>query len=375
MNAWIAVGAVNAWFFSVLVARKSPLIAADRVLAGLLASLGAIFAVVFVAREWAVDGLLLFLPYMNLFLGPLLLSYVAAMVNPAGEAPRSAPRWFLPFAIAMVYLSWLVLTRSDAELTAIFAERDFRRRSAVFNGFYLVDLISFPACLLASWIHLNRHRRRIAECYSDLTSIDYAWLRRLILALGILWAVIDLPLLGILFTDRMTGDTVLGLGFSLGTVLILYLAYFGIRQTAVYATTDPSIAIASPPESRYLHAGLDEEELGECRQKLLDHMEEHQPHLDRSLTLRELAGSVGLSEHNLSQVINVGLNQTFYEFVNGYRVKEFQRRATPEAVARHTLLDLAMNCGFNSKSSFNRIFKQQTGTTPSAWVKSRRAAP
>ena len=87
------------------------------------------------------------------------------------------------------------------------------------------------------------------------------------------------------------------------------------------------------------------------------------------LSLEGLAGQVGMTKHDLSQLINDQLNTNFFGFVNDYRIEAFKERLTQKEYEHYTLLGIALETGFNSKSSFNSIFKKAEGITPSAYKK------
>ncbi|GAB3121730.1 helix-turn-helix domain-containing protein [Novispirillum itersonii] len=91
------------------------------------------------------------------------------------------------------------------------------------------------------------------------------------------------------------------------------------------------------------------------------------PYLDPLLTLPRLALKTGTTANTLSAVLNQHLGVNFFDFVNGYRVDDAARLLL--ACPDRTVLDIAMEVGFNSKSTFNAAFKKHTGTTPSAWRK------
>jgi AraC-like DNA-binding protein len=95
------------------------------------------------------------------------------------------------------------------------------------------------------------------------------------------------------------------------------------------------------------------------------HMQEHQTYLDNQLTLTRLAGSVGISTHHLSEVLNQHEGKNFYQFVNEYRINYICERLKEDKEIK--ILDLAMNAGFSSKSTFNAVFKQFIQQTPSQY--------
>jgi AraC-like DNA-binding protein len=83
-----------------------------------------------------------------------------------------------------------------------------------------------------------------------------------------------------------------------------------------------------------------------------------------------VALAIGCTIHELSQVLNVQLNQNFPDFVNSYRVEEAKLRMQGSDAMKYTLTAIAMQCGFSAKSSFLRVFKKATNMTPSDYFKS-----
>jgi AraC-like DNA-binding protein len=97
-------------------------------------------------------------------------------------------------------------------------------------------------------------------------------------------------------------------------------------------------------------------------------METDAPWKDSELTLAQLADRLGTTPHKLSEVLNAQMRQTFYDFVNGYRVREVQRRIKAGDAKRLKMLALALDAGFASKSTFNDVFKKHTQLTPSGYA-------
>jgi AraC-like DNA-binding protein len=98
-------------------------------------------------------------------------------------------------------------------------------------------------------------------------------------------------------------------------------------------------------------------------------METEKIFTEPELKLNELADYLKISAHNLSQIINDSFNQSFIDYVNSYRVKEFQNRVQQPDSEKFTMLSLAHEVGFNSKSAFNAAFKKHTGQTPTEFKK------
>ena len=94
-------------------------------------------------------------------------------------------------------------------------------------------------------------------------------------------------------------------------------------------------------------------------------MRDETPYLDPELTLPALAQRLGTNASILSAVINNAFGRNFNDFVNGYRVEAVKKMLQDPANSHYSLLGIGLACGFNSKSTFNRVFKKMTGSAPS----------
>ena len=101
-----------------------------------------------------------------------------------------------------------------------------------------------------------------------------------------------------------------------------------------------------------------------------EYMKQQKPFLNGKLTIRQLADGLDISVNHISQAINENLHMNFFDYVNAFRVEEVKRRIKDPKYAHLSILGIALDCGFNSKSSFNHIFKKVTGSTPSQYKQS-----
>lgn len=238
---------------------------------------------------------------------------------------------------------------------------------------------------------LRRYRRWLPDNFSDLSQLRLQWLRVLLLVLGLvsvqwLLEVVLREFFDLYYTyDYST--------WLLGGVVLL-LGIVGLRQADMRAvhfapieapekapqlvgaaapaelepvgglfssSIDTKTAVSVVPAARPA-AAVDAAVLARLRRAL----EEEKLYLNPTLTLAELSAHTGLAPRLISFTVNNGFGQSFNDVVNGYRVEAVKRRlANPADVARLTLLGIAFECGFNSKTTFNRIFKQFTGVAPS----------
>ena len=115
--------------------------------------------------------------------------------------------------------------------------------------------------------------------------------------------------------------------------------------------------------------GLSSENAKLITPKVLEFMKSEKPYLDSELSIVKLAGLLNIPHHHLSQVINEQLGKNFFEFINEYRVEEVKQLMAKNKDRKFTLLSIAHDGGFNSKSSFNSTFKKYTNNTPKEYMK------
>ncbi|MEM6723718.1 MAG: helix-turn-helix domain-containing protein [Bacteroidota bacterium] len=145
------------------------------------------------------------------------------------------------------------------------------------------------------------------------------------------------------------------------------------QQLADRTFPDQTIRLIAPVKENQ-KAVLTESESSIFRSLLLEKMEAEKYYLNPTLSLKELAEKIDLHPNKLSWLLNEKLDHNFYEFINSYRLKAFQAKATDPSFAHLSILGLAYESGFNSKSVFNHYFKKVTGQTPKAWVKAHQGS-
>ena len=306
--------------------------------------------------------------------GPLVYLYALAASDRAWRFRRVHAAHFLPVAIVFLVVSpWYFL--GGAEKVAMFDRLlagDVPTRMAVLDPTKYVSGIAYS---IATVLYLRGHRRRIEENYSNTARVNLRWLRLLAGAAGGTWLLAT----SLLVSD--VGQRVRDDHVSLAIAVLIYaIGYMGLRQPEVfrYQTSEFPIpagvapaaarapAVSPVPEpTRYERSGLTTGEARELERALRAVMETEQPWKDSELTLPELAARIDSTPHRISEVLNTQVGQTFYDFVNGYRVREVQRRIESGDARHLKMLALAMDAGFASKSTFNQVFKKHTSLTPS----------
>ena len=123
-------------------------------------------------------------------------------------------------------------------------------------------------------------------------------------------------------------------------------------------------------EEKYKTNRLTEEECKELHKKLGAYVEKEKPYINPDLKMGDLASALDTSSHSLSYLLNQYLNQSYYDFINEYRVTQFKKMVVDSQYSRYTLTALAELCGFSSRASFFRSFKKSTGVTPNEYIRS-----
>lgn len=119
----------------------------------------------------------------------------------------------------------------------------------------------------------------------------------------------------------------------------------------------------------YKNSSLTEQDRNRYTNLILDYMQKEKPYLNFDINQTVLAAKLSMSRHHLSEVLNLSFNQNFYQFINLYRVNEAQEIMKDPSFSNYKILAIGYESGFKSKTSFNRVFKNHTGITPSEYRK------
>jgi AraC-like DNA-binding protein len=232
--------------------------------------------------------------------------------------------------------------------------------------------ISITTYSTVAFIQIHRHQKNIQNLASYTSGkITLSWL--LVISISFYLTYIAVFILGvyIIFAKDPTYDPTLPSYFGL-TFFAFAFSFYGFKQPGIFyeILTDQKshkkgARKAPDPELKYERSGLKEKDAQRYLQKGLKFMEEEKPYLDGDLTIHDISLELNIPRHYLTQVINGLLGKNFYTFINEYRLEEVKKLLVDENYSKYTLSSTAYKAGFNSKSSFNSVFKNSTGMTPS----------
>jgi AraC-like DNA-binding protein len=350
------------------------------------------------ARD-AHSTLMFYVPWSNtLAYGPLLYAYFRALTDHQFTL-RGEWRHFLPaivfaglyavaFAIDWGYLhAWLGRPMPEFYGTKGLVVTAL---DSVGIGFQILEYASLFYYGTRTLRAFQAYQQYLDANFSDTARLRFGWVKRLLLAtLAALTVWVGLSL-------ASRAGVELGFDgwwyayFATG-LLIYYLSFAGLQAGSAGRPAllfQPDAPVVDSAEAQRLTPGptkplvsphaLEAEapanstalplELTEWLPRLLALMETDAPWREPELTLADLAHRMRLAPALLSKVINAGTGQNFNDFVNTYRVAEAARRLRDPAFKHYTLLAVALEAGFNSKSTFNRVFKKLNGLTPSEFA-------
>lgn len=294
--------------------------------------------------------------------GVLLYFYVSAVTNQFPAKSWIAMLHLLPISIGYLYLMPLLLSAPEQKVKTY--KSGFEAYQSFMDyGLLLIFISGVVYVLWCSWL-LQKHKRNIQNQFSDIKGVSLSWLQFLIYGLGIIWSIV-------IFTNK---DAYI---FSGVTVFVILIGFFGVQQKTIFVNQKPALPKAEEQLSevlgekkKYARSGLKDEVADEIYKKLMRLFIDEEYYKRSELSLRELALELDIPPNYLSQIINEREEKNFYNFVNSFRLAAFKKMIKDQKNEQFTLLALAYDCGFSSKSSFNRYFKKNTGQTPSEFVKS-----
>lgn len=330
--------------------------------------------------------------------GPLFYLYARTLSNREHTLRRTDAWHFLPFVLFQVILIPFYL-QSGPEKLAYLYTTGASSWTVVLRVATVIKVLHAILYVAAIFHVLRTLRKNIKETHSSTERVNLLWLRNILIGIVVMVciAVVTASIETGQNSARMLGqdpNTALDDVSLVAVSLFVYtVGYLGLRQPEIFDSrweayvstreqragsfTEEEQETGAPEEKdelsedkpRYSRSGMSEEAAESYKQALMHLMDEEKPYLRGDLTLLDLSESLDISPHNLTEVINTRFGKNFYEFINNYRIEEVKRRLADPEFDHLTLLAIGLDAGFNSKSSFNAVFKKQVGLTPSQFKK------
>ncbi|MCG6187257.1 helix-turn-helix domain-containing protein [Maribellus maritimus] len=244
------------------------------------------------------------------------------------------------------------------------------------NIYYALLIISVVTYWILSIQLILRHRKNIPYFFSNYTAKNTLnWLILLIVVFLFL-IVIELFISYIekLMNTKFTELSSIHINLTIFTFM---LVFFGIKQTAIYKKQKVSLTesggssnLSDSLKTKNTQAALNEKQEKDLNKEIIQYLKTKKPYTNPDYSLQMMVEDLNVPRYKISQVINASQKKNFFKFINEFRVEEVKEKLANPSYKNYTLLGIALECGFNSKTSFNRIFKEETGVTPSHYKKS-----
>jgi AraC-like DNA-binding protein len=356
MNVILLLAPIQAFFLFSLLLAKPQKSFADKVLMAWLAGIGAHTLVYFLHFQYQLSVPLVLnlnsaFPFLQ---GPFLFAFVVSLVGMRQRFTGLDFLHLLPFAGFVLYMAisqgLKVFSLAGADTTisvSIFS---------ISNLFAILLLLSVPFYIVWSLLIMRRARLALP---SPAQSSRFRWIWSFIAGLGVVWVA---AMASAALNQKQLAQP--HMIFWALTIVVYVLGYLGLTRTSVF-TAPEFEALKNELQPKYRKSGLKPADARALYDDLVGHVDDDQAYLDADISLGALARELGYSTNHVSQVINEFDQCNFHDFINSRRVAEVCRRLQDSQETN--LLELAMDVGFNSKSSFNRAFRKFAGVTPSEY--------
>ena len=339
----------NGFVFAFLLLEKKENRQANRFLSLLIVSMCLTFTPYMLDPQvWHTIRWLAWLPFsLSYWIGPAFYFYVRLLT---GSSPRLQKKDLWHFSpIVLNYLHSIYhLSVGNSNPWPWFHHVSELLESAA--------IISILIYMGVSYRKIISYQRFLMANISTIDHIDLQWIKRIIVVLvaSFLSILVFLAVSSGLFGKEVFDewDTSRSLVLLLYAGVLYWLSVNGFKQSQTLQLS-PIDPMEQPDEAS--------SSVAKSIQALLE--EEHL-YRNSALSLADLSKHSGLSERSISEAINGELGKNYFQFINEYRVREIKEKLTDPKNDHLKIFSLAMDSGFNSKASFNRIFKSYTGLTP-----------
>lgn len=286
---------------------------------------------------------------------PLIFLYIKSIFSRKPNLLKKGSIHFVPFILYFVF--YTVPSSFDFPYST-FIDGHYR---AVVKDVY--GIVYFTISLKLFY----RLSKSMKQNYSTIREKEFLWIEKFIICFLLVRIVAFVPTTSeIVFRYNISWDAYITISFLI--VAMGYLGYYGITQSEIFL---PAFLIqdhaAENIEVESKNAYLKEDEKDALRQQFDKCLKDEKLYLLPDLNLKMLAEKMDVSERKLSAFFGEVLNSSFYDSINSFRVEEAKIMLKSNAVESHSITGIGLSCGFSSKSSFYRIFKNKTGLSPSIY--------
>jgi len=314
-------------------------------------------ALVNVMSAYGVFDLFRYVQLELLFgIGPALYFYTKSITDPEFKFSRKDFLHFVPVLLEFIFYR--------TPFYRLGADGMYQTPPHPYTKIYLTEqwlgILSISIYTILSLRMLYRHQRWLKQHYSNLEKRSLDWLKIPVIVYSSFWIGWSL----LTEIDRFVFNRDLKEAYFLPTFAGLAVVTYWIGFKGYLRSYKAS---SGNSEKSHKPAGVNIDH--ELAERITALMVSQKPYLDPELDLSGLSKLLDENPRQVSHTINRSFSKNFYEYVNHYRIAAFKKRMQDAGREKLTLLGHALECGFNSKSTFNDAFRKSTGKTPSGYVR------
>ncbi len=302
----------------------------------------------------------------GLLIAPLIYLYVKFMCGQA-EGIKGKDLWcFFPYITNVIIISPFLIKDGESKIQVLdYYTATLSAGTDQYTLYYRL-LVIFTALIGVSYCKdslkvLKVYQTNIKAEFSALTKKEMLWLKYLIWAFMGLFVI----LAGVYFL--YSKDRYASFDYEIYFYLVAFVLIYAITYSAL---NQPQVDLLKPSGAKpSTKKSSNQQDYAPIKTKLIDLMKSEKPYLKSELTATQLAEMLDISRHQFSLLLSESFEMNFYDLINQYRVNEFKERVESSNFEHLTLLAIAYDAGFNSKTAFNTAFKRIEGVTPSQYKK------
>jgi len=331
-------------FGIVLLTHKGKKRVSNCLLASFLLLLAIQFGLILLRNVYVIARLYDIMNVFGLLYGPLLYLYSASLIY---RNFIFKPKFLLHFVPpAIVLATW-------------FFNLTFRPYTQIIMYLLIVSYIGYSIYSILKYRKVLKNTRTVQPA-------DLKWLQWMLIVFAIILCF-DL-------VEYLIHEIKVVFGITLVHIMVLimvnWIFYIGLKQPQIFqGVRTRDLQISDETNQNKVRPSIIEEAKEEELYKIIELFETEKPFTNLGVSLSSLAKQLGMSDRRLSQILNHHFQKNFMTFINDYRIDFAKYRLENPLDSKETIMEVMYDVGFNSKSSFNTLFKKNTGLTPSEYKK------
>ncbi|MEP5611613.1 MAG: AraC family transcriptional regulator, partial [Cyclobacteriaceae bacterium] len=342
---------INGFVFAFLLFEKKENRRANRFLSLMIFSMCLTFTPYMLDPSiWNKFRWLAWMPFsLSYWIGPAFYFYVRTLTHPSRPLTKKWLWHFSPIVLNYLHSTYHAYVKDSNPWPW------FHHFAEILEYVAILSILTY---MIVSYRAIAKYQKSLLDSVSNTDQIDLLWIRRLILIIIASFGVILILL--VISRGHFGMDTFHQWDFYRSIVLLIYAAIlYWVSISGFQQAQTLNLAIEENPQG-----AKDGNELSIVVTRLQECIADGFLYRNPELSLTDLSKFSGISQRAISDAIHQELGKNYYQFINEYRVEEMKMKLLDNSLNHFKIFSLAIDSGFNSKASFNRVFKTYTGHTP-----------